>query len=120
MERPILLGAIIGATLMLIFALGSLLGFGFSEGMYFTQNHPFYALVIMSLSPIAGGFLAGMISRPNPRRAGMLAGLVGSMILFILWLVFSGVSWQAVVSGLVVVFVWTFLARFGARLSSSR
>lgn len=120
MDRRILLGGIIGALLMLIFALGSLIGSGISEGRFFVQNNLLFNLAMMLLSPIAGGFLAGLISRTNPWRAGLLAGLVGSMVLFILWLVFSGVSWQAMVSGLVVVFVWTFLARIGSGFSTSR
>lgn len=71
----------------------------------------------MLLSPIAGGFIAGLIGKYNPRRAGLIAGFVGSMVLFMLWLVFSGVTWQAMISGLVVLFVWVFLARIGAGLS---
>jgi hypothetical protein len=120
MDRKILLGGIVGGALILIFALGPLIGFGILEGGNIAQDSLLFTLAMMFLAPIAGGFLAGLISRADPHRAGLLAGLVGSMALFILYLVFSGVSWQATVSGLVVVFVWTFLARIGSGFAATR
>lgn len=116
-DKKTLLGGVIGAILMLIFVLGPLIISGFSDAAFFFQDNLFFTLVIMLLSPIAGGFIAGLIGKYNPRRAGLIAGFVGSMVLFMLWLVFSGVTWQAMISGLVVLFVWVFLARIGAGLS---
>jgi hypothetical protein len=120
MDKDTLLGGITGAILMMIFALGPLIWSGFFEAAFFAQDNLFFNLVMMLLSPIAGGFIAGFIGRSNPRRAGLLAGLGGGMVLFSIWLVISGVSWQAMISGLVVIFVWIFLASIGAGFSTSR
>lgn len=120
MDKRSSLAALIGAVMMVIFALGPLIWSGFSEVGFVSQDDLFFNLVMMLLSPTAGGFVAGLISKANPKCAGLLAGLGGGMALFTFWLVFSGVSKETVISGLVVVFVWMFLAWIGAGFNASR
>ena len=115
-----LLGGVAGAMLMLIFVLGLLFWNGFSGAVFFSQENLIINWVMTLLSPIGGGFIAGLIGTSNPRRTGLLAGLAGGMVLCAIWLVFSGITWDAVISGLVVIFVWLFLAGIGAGFSPSR
>ena len=120
LDKQVILGWAVGSLAMLTFSLGSLFLSGYPEDSIISQEYVLFNLVIIIMSPFAGGFIAGLIGRSNPRRAGILSGVVGSMVLFILWLVFAGITWQGILSGLVLVFVWVFFARLGGGFASPR
>ena len=114
------LGVFAGAALMLLFTLGTVLAFGLTGGFFFSKNNLLVNLVIMFFSPIAGGFCAGLICQDNARRAGFMAGLSASVLLWFFWLVVNGLSWQTLLNGLVLIFVWVVSAWIGAGFSVTR
>jgi hypothetical protein len=115
------LGAVFGALVMLIFAFGTLLVInGFSLDQIALPSNALFSLIIMLISPIAGGFLAGLIVHEKPRLAGFFAGLMAGLVVLIAWLVVVDFLWETLLSGLVVTFVWIFLSRLGAGFSTSR
>lgn len=62
---------------------------GFSLDQIVLPSNALLSLIIMLLSPIAGGFLAGLIAREKPRHAGLLAGLIAGLVVLIAWLVMA-------------------------------
>jgi hypothetical protein len=119
MHKKVILGGIMGGLTTLLFSLGSLLLFNrFSLNSLYTPDNLLLNLVTMLISPFAGGFLAGLIGQSSPKRAGLLAGLGASLIIIIAWVVISGLSWSAILNGLIVGFVWVVLSRIGAGISS--
>jgi hypothetical protein len=121
MNKKVGLGGVAGALVMLIFAFGSLLVFnGFSLDQIAMASNALLSLIIMLMSPIAGGFLAGLIAQQRPQQAGLLAGLAAGLVVLIAWLLLVGFSWESLLSGLVVSFVWIFLSHLGAGFSTQR
>ena len=120
MDKRVIWGGVAGGGVTLIFALGILLIFNrFSLVFVTSTDNMLINLAAILLAPIAGGFLAGIIAVEKPRLAGLIAGLGASLFVFILWLVISGLVMESALSGLVISFVWVFLARIGAGFSSS-
>ena len=121
MNKKVGLGGVAGALVMLVFAFGSLLVInGFSLDQIAMPSNALLSLIIMLMSPIAGGFMAGLIAHEKPRQAGLLAGLMAGLLVLIAWLVMVGILWETLLSGLVVIFVWIFLSRLGAGFSTSK
>jgi len=121
MEKKVIFGGIAGAAVIIIFTLALMLVFDsfFAELISSTSN-VLISLLVVLLAPIAGGFLAGLVGKPNPLQAGLLAGLIAGVFMFIAWLVIAGFSLETILSGLVILFVWVILARVAsgfARLS---
>jgi Na+/proline symporter len=115
------LAGVAGALMMLVFAFSSLLIInGFSLDQIALPSNALLSLIIMLMSPIAGGFLAGLIAQEKPRQAGLIAGLIAGLVVLIAWLVMVGYLWETLLSGLVVMFVWIFLSRLGSGFSTSR
>ena len=80
MDDRITLAGVIGAVVMVTFALGILVLFsGFSTQFGSTVNFTLFNLAAVLMAPIAGGFIAGLIGSTNPRQAGLLAGLGGPL-----------------------------------------
>jgi Na+/proline symporter len=66
--------------MMLVFAFSSLLIInGFSLDQIALPSNALLSLIIMLMSPIAGGFLAGLIAQEKPRQAGLIAGLIAGL-----------------------------------------
>jgi hypothetical protein len=121
MNMKVGLGGLVGALLMLVFALSSLLVInGFALDQIAMASNALLSLIIMLMSPISGGFLAGLIAQEKPRQAGSLAGSIAGLTVLITWLAMMGISWDTLLSGLVVAFLWTILSRLGACFTSSR
>ncbi len=116
MKQKPLLGGVIGAlvTLAFAFALFLILNDLFSSAFLET----FWGIVLSGLSillaPFAGGFLAGLLSQPAPQKAGLITGLTAGLVVFIAWLVMTGLSIETILSGLAIVFVWVLMARFAS------
>ncbi len=121
MDKKVILGGVGGGLVILAFALSILLIVNsFFPGMVANGDNLLVGMIPLLLAPIAGGFLAGLIGRPNPRQAGLIAGLLASLVIFIGWLVIVGLSVETILSGLVIIFLWVILARLFAGFSQPR
>jgi hypothetical protein len=120
MDKKVILGSAAGGLAMLAFALGLLLLMGQPMDVRTLADNLLVTALISLLAPFAGGFLAGLIGTGHPRQAGLLAGLGASLVVMLIWLVNAGASWEAIISGLALVFVWAVLSRIGAGLALPR
>lgn len=112
MTKKVILGGFVGAGVILATAFAILLVLNsIFPGVVTDTPNMFISLIPFLLAPAAGGFLAGLVGQANPLRAGLIAGVVASAIVFIAWLALVGFSLRTLLSGLVVVFVWIVLAR---------
>jgi hypothetical protein len=121
MDKKVILGGGIGALVILVFALGLLL---FLEGIpldvFSLGENRVVSLIIILLAPIAGGFLAGLVSKSKPRQAGLIAGLTAGFFLLVTWIVMTDFSFETLMSGMVIVFVWVVLARLASTFAHPR
>ncbi len=120
MDKKVILGSAAGGLAMLAFALGLLLLSGQPLNISSLADNLLVTGLVSLLAPFAGGFLAGLISKSHTRQAGLLAGLGASLVVVLIWLVNAGVTWETIVSGLALVFVWVVLARIGAGFALPR
>ncbi len=118
MNRKVVLGGVVGAVVIFLISFGLLmLSTQLLTDLAASTTNLVVSLVIFLLAPLGGGFLAGKIGKPNPLRAGLVAGAIaGALILFVFLLIF-GFSFQTLLTGLVVVFVWVILSRISAGFS---
>jgi hypothetical protein len=116
LHKKTVLGGVVGGLVMLVFALGILLLSGASLGAVSLAKNLLLSMISLLISPIAGGFLAGLIGKTQAHHAGLISGLIAGLVVFVAWLVIAGFSWQSLISGLVLVLVWVFLSRLGAGL----
>ena len=121
MNRKVALGGILGAVLIFVFSFGLLLLFN-QKLLTLTASttNLLVSLIIFLLAPIAGGFFGGMIGKPNPQRAGLIAGTLAGVMLLAGFSFVSGFSFQTLLTGLVVLFVWVVLARTSAGFAKQR
>jgi hypothetical protein len=121
MNRRVILGGITGGVAILAVGVVVLLAFnGFAPGLLAGTSNVLIGLVPLVLAPIAGGFLSGLIAKSDPKRAGLIAGLLATLVLLIGWLIVVGLTFDTVVGGLVVGFVWVILARIFAGFAAAR
>lgn len=115
------LGGVLGALITLLFSLGSmLLLYDFSLDFLLTIRNLPLGLIVLLLAPIAGGFSAGLIGHDLAHQAGLIAGIGASLVFVIAWLLFSWGSWEEVLSGLVIGFVWVFLTHLGSGFAQNK
>ncbi len=120
-DRKVIWGGIGGGAAILAVGVVVLFAFnGFAPGLLASTGNVLIGLVPLVLAPIAGGFLAGLIAKPDPKRAGLIAGLLAALVLLAGWLVVVGLTLDAVVGGLVVGFIWVILARVFAGFAVPR
>lgn len=120
MEKRVILGGVIGGIVILAFAFSILLIVNSFFPALAAGANLWIGLVPLLLAPAAGGFLAGLIGKSNPLQAGLIAGLIAGIIVFIGWLAYAGLQIEAILSGIVIVFVWAILARVMAGFAQSR
>ncbi len=115
MDKKVIIGGGVGALVTLVFALGILLFLqdALSNTLSSGGNMVISLLTIL-LAPVAGGFLAGLIGKTKPRQAGLITGLTAGIFVFVAWIVMTGFSFQTLLSGLVIVFVWVVMARLAS------
>ena len=115
MNKKVIIGGVVGGAVIFVFSFGLLLLFNqWLTNLAASTTNLFVSLIIFLLAPISGGFLAGMIGKPNPRRAGLVAGTAAGVLVLIGLLLVFGFSFQTLLTGLAVVFVWVVLARISA------
>lgn len=121
MERQVILGGFVGALVTLIFTFSVLLGLNAFSGevMVSISNSVLGAITIL-LAPFAGGFLAGLEGRKDPKKAGLISGLSASVVVFVGWLFIAGITAPTILSGIALVFVWVVLARIASTLVRPR
>lgn len=115
MDKKVIIGGMVGAAVIFVFSFGMLLLLSqWLTNLATSTTNLLVSLIIFLLAPVGGGFLAGMIGKPNPRRAGLVAGANAGVLVLIGFLMVFGFSLQTLLIGLVVVFVWVVLARISA------
>jgi len=121
MDRKTIIGGIVGAIVTLLFALGILY---FMESviklMLSSISNVVISLLTILLAPMAGGFLAGLISPVKPLKAGLITGLTAGIFILIAWVVIMGFSYGTLLSGCMIVFVWVVLARLASGFAQSK
>lgn len=121
MDKKIILGGFLGGAAIVVVGVVILFAFnGFAPGLLASTTNVLLGLVPLVLAPIGGGFLAGLIGKSNPKLAGLIAGLLAALVLIIGWLIVVGLTYETIVGGLVVGFVWVILARVFAGFAGSR
>lgn len=121
MDRKIFYGSLIGAGVIFVISFGLLLIFNqLLANLAVSTTNLMVSLIIFLLAPVGGGFLAGKIGKPNPRRAGLFAGVLASVLILIAFLLVFGLSLEMLLAGLVVAFVWIVLARMSAGFAKTR
>ncbi len=116
MKNKAVFGGIMGALaiLLITFAMFLVLADIFDMALLESTTGIVISAVVILVAPFAGGFLAGLLGREDPRQAGLLAGLIASLVVFMAWLVMTALSIETILSGLVIVFVWIVLARLAS------
>lgn len=120
MNKRVLWGGLAGGGVILAFAFSILLIVNSAFPGFATGSNVWASLFPMLLAPVAGGFLAGLIGKPDPQRAGLIAGVIAGLGVFVAWLVVMGVSGETVLRGLVIVLIWVALARGMAGFAQPR
>ena len=112
MKKKVIFGGMVGACVMIAFSLTLLMMTSdFSNGLVSSVGNAIIGVISILLAPFAGGFLAGLIARSDPRKAGLIAGAVAGVSIFAAWLIISGLTFSTIASGLAIIFTWAVLAR---------
>jgi hypothetical protein len=118
MDKKVLIGGVVGGVVIFVFSFGLLLFFGeFLIELKPSTTNLVVSLVIFLIAPVGGGFLAGRLCKPKPRMAGLIAGTLAGMMILAAFLLVFGFSFQTLLTGSVIVFVWVILGRISAGLS---
>lgn len=113
--KKVLIGSAAGAFTTLFLTFGILFGLtAFSDGLTTSTANTVISTITILLAPVAGGFLAGLIGRTNPKKAGLFSGLSASLVILIAWLILTGISSSTLVSGVVIIFIWVLLSRLAS------
>ena len=124
MDRKIILGATLGAVTTLGLSFGILFGLTAIFGSLTTSSTSkvisAFGTISILLPPVAGGFLAGLVGRSNPKKAGLFSGLSASLVILIAWLIMSGFNSSTLITGVVIVFIWVVLARLASGFVPSK
>ena len=114
-NKKVILGSLVGALATLLLTFGILFGLiTFSDGINVSTANVVISTITVLLAPVTGGFVAGLIGRSNPQHSGTFSGLIASLVIFIAWIVISGLNGSTLLSGVVIVFIWVMLARLAA------
>lgn len=114
MNKKVFIGGMVGGAVTLVFAFTLLFVLnGLFMDLVSLSNNVVVGFITLVLAPVSGGFLAGLIGRHDPRKAGLIAGLTASLFVFAAWLLVSGLSFQTILTGLAIIFVWVMLSRVG-------
>ena len=120
MDKRVILGGLVGGIVILAFAFSILLIVNSFFPALAAGANLWIGLVPIILAPVAGGFLSGLIGKSNPMQAGLIAGLLAGLVVFVGWLAYAGLQLETVLSGVVIVFVWVILARVMAGFAQPR
>ncbi len=120
MNKRVILGGVVGGVVILAFAFSILMLLDGVLPALTSGSNLWMGWLSMMLAPVAGGFLSGLIGKPNPLKAGLIAGLLAGLIVFIGWVVYAGLSVETILSGIVIVLLWVVLARVMAGYAQPR
>ena len=120
MGKRVILGGVVGGIVILAFAFSILLIVNSLFPELVTGSNLWIGLVPMLLAPVAGGFLSGLIGKTNPLRAGLIAGVIAGLVVFVGWVAYVGLQVETILSGIVIVFLWVILARAMAGFAQPR
>jgi hypothetical protein len=112
MKSRVILGGIAGGVVILLFAFFMVyLLNSYLPGIYAGETSWLIGLIPMILSSIAGGFLAGIIARPDVRKAGMIAGGLAGAVIMVAWVVIMPEGLAVALRGVVIALVVLAFAR---------
>ena len=120
MNKRVILGGVVGGVVILAFSFSILLLLDGVLPALASGSTPWMGLLPMMLAPVAGGFLSGLIGKADPRKAGLIAGLLAGVVVFIGWVAYTGLSLDTILSGIVIVLLWVILARVMAGFAQPR
>ena len=120
MNKRVILGGVVGGVVILGFSFSILVIVNSIFPGLTTGSNLWMGLLPMTLAPVAGGFLSGLIGKTNPLLAGTIAGLLAGLAVFIGWVVFTGLRMDTILSGIVIVLLWVVLARVMAGFAQPR
>ena len=121
MDKKVIWGGLAGGVATLAFAFSIILMVNsFFPGLISSGGDIWIGVLPLLIAPVGGGFLAGLISRSNPLQAGLIAGFMAGLVVFIGWIVLAGLSLETILTGLVIVFAWVILARVMAGFAQPR
>ena len=120
MNKRVILSGLVGGVVILAFSFSILVIVNSIFPALTSGSNLWMGLLPMMLAPVAGGFLSGLIGKPNPLQAGLIAGLLAGLIVFIGWVVYTGLSVETILSGIVIVLLWVVLARVMAGFAQPR
>jgi len=92
-------------------------GYFQASAMIGTQAGSILNVAILIVAPYAGGFLAGLIAKDTRRQVGLICGISAGTIMIIAAFLLLDVSIQMTLILLLLLILWTFLARLGARMA---
>lgn len=120
MNKRVILGGVVGGVVILVFSFSILVIVNSFFPELTTGSNLWMGLLPMILAPVAGGFLSGLIGKQNPMQAGLIAGLLAGLVVFIGWVIYTGLRVETVLSGIVIVLLWVVLARVMAGFAQPR
>lgn len=105
-------------TIGILFTLFStILGYNLISLLNSTETFTILSILMIILSPLAGGFLTGLLVKNKREVAGLISGLGSSIFISIAAIFLLGFSNQILIIVIFLVVSWTFLSRLGATLS---
>ncbi|MCJ7696008.1 MAG: hypothetical protein MUO40_11385 [Anaerolineaceae bacterium] len=79
----------------------------------------FLSILIIVISPLAGGFLTGLLVKNRREVAGLISGIGSSIIISIAAILLLGFTNQYLLIEIFLIVSWAFLSRLGATLAKS-
>lgn len=95
----------------------TILGFYLISLLSSTTTVTLLSLLTIVLSPLAGGFLTGLLVKNERGTSGLICGLSSGILLSIAAILLLGFSYQYLLLEVFLIVSWAFLSRMGATLS---
>ncbi len=78
------------------------------------------SILLITICPFAGGFLAGLVAREELTKIGLISGLISGALLGIAVIIVTGYSLSNLLTVVFIMIIWGFLSRLGTTLSRPR
>jgi hypothetical protein len=119
-DKRVIIGGLVGGIAILVFAFSILTVINSIFPAMAGGDNMWIELIPVVLAPVAGGFLSGLIGKNNPSRAGLIAGVLASLVIFVGWVIYAGLQFNTILRGIVIAFLWVILARVMAGFAQPR
>jgi len=95
----------------------TILGYNLISLLNSTEAFTILSILMIIVSPLAGGFLTGLLVKNRREVAGLISGLGSSIFISITAIILLGFSYQILIIVIFLIVSWAFLSRLGATLS---